>query len=187
MKRQFRVWSWVVVLLITVLSMSAGAQKREPDIRFVPTPQETVEAMLETAKVDENDIVYDLGCGDGRFVITAAQKYGARGVGVDIDPKRIQESTDNAKMQGVMDRVKFIEADLFETDIREATVVTLYLFWDINVKLRPKLLSELKPGTRVVSYYFDMEDWRPDKKGEGFYFYRNVNNLFRMGFYACSW
>ena len=171
MKRQFRVWSWVVVLLITVLSMSAGAQKREPDIRFVPTPQETVEAMLETAKVDENDIVYDLGCGDGRFVITAAQKYGARGVGVDIDPKRIQESTDNAKMQGVMDRVKFIEADLFETDIREATVVTLYLFWDINVKLRPKLLSELKPGTRVVSYYFDMEDWRPDKKGEGFYYW----------------
>ena len=171
MKNQFRVWSWVVVLLMTVLSMSASAQKRQPDIRFVPTPQESVEAMLETARVSKNDIVYDLGCGDGRFVITAAQKYGARGVGVDIDPERIQESNHNARAQGVMDRVKFIEADLFETDIREATVVTLYLFWDINVKLRPKLFSELKPGSRVVSYYFDMEDWRPDKKGENFYFW----------------
>ncbi len=171
MKRQFRVRSWVAVLLMMVLSMPAGAQKREPDIRFVPTPQETVEAMLETARVNENDIVYDLGCGDGRFVITAAQKYGARGVGVDIDPERVKESTHYAKEQGVTDRVKFIEGDLFETDIREATVVTLYLFWDLNVKLRPKLLSELKPGSRVVSYYFDMDDWRPDKKGEGFYYW----------------
>ncbi len=129
--------------------------------------------MLQMAMVNKNDLVYDLGCGDGRFVITAAKKFGARGVGVDIDPKRIQESTENAQKEGVMDRVKFIEADLYETDIHEATVITLYLLPALNLKLQPKLLSELRPGSRVVSYWFDMGDWTPDRIGgnQDFYYW----------------
>ena len=159
--------------MVLCLSVSAYAQKREPDILFVPTPQDMVEAMLQMARVNKNDLVYDLGCGDGRFVITAAKKFGARGVGVDIDPKRIEESTENAQKEGVMDRVKFIEADLYETDIHEATVLTLYLLTDLNLKLRPKLLSELRPGSRVVSYWFDMGDWEPDRIGgnQDFYYW----------------
>jgi ribosomal protein L11 methylase PrmA len=108
-------------------------------------------------------VVYDLGCGDGRIVITAALKYGARGVGVDIDPERIKESNENARKAGVADRVKFLQQDLFETNFSEATVVTLYLLPDVNLKLRPKLLSELRPGTRIVSHAFDMGDWKPEK------------------------
>jgi ubiquinone/menaquinone biosynthesis C-methylase UbiE len=171
MKRRFGIWIWIFVLLVSCLSHSAYAQKREPDILFVPTPQDTVEAMLNLAKVNKNDLVYDLGCGDGRFVITAAKKFGARGIGIDIDPERIRESTENAKKEGVMDRVKFIEADLYETDLHEATVITLYLLPSLNVKLRPKLLSELRPGSRVVSYSFDMEDWTPDTIVDSHYFY----------------
>jgi SAM-dependent methyltransferase len=159
--------------MVLCLSVSAYAQKREPDILFVPTPQDMVEAMLQMAMVNKNDLVYDLGCGDGRFLITAAKKFGARGVGVDIDPKRIQESTENAQKEGVMDRVKFIEADLYETDIHEATVVTLYLLPALNLKLQPKLFSELRPGSRVVSYWFDMGDWEPDRIGgnQDFYYW----------------
>jgi SAM-dependent methyltransferase len=171
MKRRFGIWACIFVLLVLCLSVSAYAQKREPDILFVPTPQGTVEAMLQMAMVNKNDLVYDLGCGDGRFVITAAKKFGARGVGVDIDPNRIQESTENAQKEGVMDRVKFIEADLYQTDIRDATVITLYLLTELNVKLRPKLLSELRPGSRVVSYSFDMGDWEPDRIGGNRDFY----------------
>ena len=141
------------------------AQSRIPDVHYEPTPQLIVEDLLKMADVNRNDIVYDLGCGDGRFVITAAQKYGARGVGIDIDPERIKESNQNARIAGVMDKVRFLEADLFETDIREATVVALYLLPDLNMQLRPKLLSDLKPGTRVVSHEFDMYDWQPDKMG----------------------
>jgi SAM-dependent methyltransferase len=165
MKRRYGIWVWFFVLIILCLSVSAHAQKREPDVFFLPTPQDIVEVMLQMAMVNENDLVYDLGCGDGRFVITAAKKFGARGVGVDIDPKRIQESTENAQKEGVMDRVKFVEADLYKTDLHEATVVTLYLLSDLNLKLRPKLLSELRPGSRVISYCFDMGDWEPDKIG----------------------
>ena len=120
--------------------------------------------MLKLAGVTKKDVLYDLGCGDGRIVITAARQYGARGVGVDIDPQRIRESNENAKSAGVADRVKFLQQDLFETDLRDATVVTLYLLPSINLKLRPKLLDELKPGTRVVSHAFDMGDWKPDKE-----------------------
>lgn len=138
--------------------------KRTPDVPFVPTTERAVEAMLELAKVTKNDVVYDLGCGDGRIVITAAKKYGARGVGIDINPERIAEAHANAKRQGVEHLVKFIEQDLFEADIREASVVTLFLLSSVNLKLRPKLLAELKPGTRVVSNTFDMGDWKPDKE-----------------------
>lgn len=138
-------------------------QERPKDVPYVPTPQTVVNAMLELAQVDKNDVLYDLGSGDGRIPITAAQKYGTRGVGIDIDPERIQEANANAKKAGVTDQVQFIQQDLFKTDFSEATVVTLYLLPEVNLKLRPKLLQELKPGTRIVSHSFDMGDWAPQQ------------------------
>lgn len=134
------------------------------DVPYVPTPQPVVEEMLRLAKVSDKDMLYDLGSGDGRIVVTAAKKYGARGVGVDIDPERIAESRANARNAGVTDKVKFIEGDLFKVDLRPATAVTLYLLPAINLRLRPKLLEELRPGTPVVSHDFDMGDWKPEKK-----------------------
>lgn len=139
-------------------------QLREPDVRFVPTPDAVVEAMLNLAHVRKTDVVYDLGCGDGRIVIRAAQQFGARAVGIDIDPKRIEESRENARQAGVTDRVTFRQEDLFETDISEATVITLYLLNKLNNKLRPKLWRELRPGTRIVSHHFFMEGWPPEKQ-----------------------
>ena len=136
---------------------------RTPDVHFVPTPEEVVQEMLKVSNVGKNDVIYDLGSGDGRIVITAAKQYGARGTGIDIDPQRIKEATENAKQAGVSDRVRFLNQDLFETNFSEATVVTLYLLPSLNLKLRPKLLAELKPGTRIVSHAFDMGDWAPEK------------------------
>jgi predicted RNA methylase len=136
---------------------------RSPDVIFVPTPQEVVDAMLKLAKVGPNDVVYDLGSGDGRIPITAAKTYGARGVGIDIDPQRIREATENLKTAGVGDKVRFLNQDLFTTNISEATVVTLYLLPSLNLKLLPKLNAELKPGTRVVSHAFDMGDIKPQQ------------------------
>jgi SAM-dependent methyltransferase len=158
------------MILILILSLGGSratgySQEREPDVGFVPTPTEVVMEMLKMARVNANDIVYDLGCGDGRFVITAAKVFGARGVGIDIDPLRIQESAENARKAGVSDRVKFIQFDLFKAAIGEATVVALYLESDLNLKLRPKLFRELKPGTRIVSHEFDMDNWQPDDSG----------------------
>jgi SAM-dependent methyltransferase len=142
----------------------ADAQPPRPlDVPFVATEQDVVEEMLRLGRVGKNDVVYDLGCGDGRIVISAAKTYGARGVGVDIDPERVREAKDNAAQAGVADKVTIRQQDLFETDLRGATVVTLYLLPEVNLKLRPKLLSELKPGTRVVSHNFDMGDWTPDQ------------------------
>jgi len=141
----------------------ANAPQRVPDVVYVPTPPEVVAAMLKLANVTKDDVVYDLGSGDGRIVITAAKEYGARGVGIDINPIRIKEAQENAQKSGVTDRVKFLEQDLFETDFHEATVVTLYLLPRLNLKLRPRLLRELKPGTRIVSHDFDMGDWKPEK------------------------
>jgi len=155
-------WAIVSVASIAGLLGAACHLKRLPDVLFQTTPQYVVEEMLEMAKVTKDDTVYDLGCGDGRFVITAAQKYGARGVGIDIDPQRVRESQKNAIEAGVTDRVRFIEDDLFTTPIHEATVITLYLLPELNLKLRPKLLRELKPGSRIVSYVCDMGDWKPD-------------------------
>lgn len=146
------------------LAWSQRAPKRQPDVWWEPSSEEVVTAMLKLAKVTKNDVVYDLGCGDGRIVIAAAKQFGARGVGIDIDPKRIEESIENARKAGVTDRVKFIEEDLFEADIHEATVVTLFLWPSVNLKLRPKLLKELKPGTRVVSHIHDMGEWEPDAR-----------------------
>ena len=148
----------LLAILATTVAVPASAQQplRSPDVIFVPTPQEVVDAMLKLAKVTKNDVIYDLGSGDGRIPITAAKTYGARGVGIDIDPQRIKEATENLKTAGVGDRVKFLNQDLFTTDISEATVVTLYLLPSLNVKLIPKLNKELKPGTRIVSHAFDM-------------------------------
>lgn len=133
------------------------------DVQFVPTPQPVVDEMLKLADLDKNDVLYDLGSGDGRIVITAAKRYGVRGIGIDLDPERIAESNANAEQEGVTDRVNFIQGDLFEADLREATAVTLYLLSSLNMRLRPKLLRELRPGTPVVSYSFDMGEWEPDK------------------------
>ncbi len=139
------------------------APTRAPDVVYIPTPEPVVDEMLRIANVQSNDIVYDLGSGDGRIVITAAKERGARGIGIDINPERIREANENAQKAGVTDRVEFRQQDLFETDFSDATVVTLYLLSDLNVKLRPKLLRELKPGTRIVSHAFDMGEWKPEK------------------------
>ena len=139
------------------------APTRRPDVIYVPTPEEVVEAMLQVANVGKNDVVYDLGCGDGRIPVTAAKKYGARGVGIDIDPQRIKEATENVSKNNVGDRVRVMNADLFATDISEASVVTLYLLPSLNVKLIPTL-QKLRPGTRIVSHAFDMGNCRPEKE-----------------------
>lgn len=138
-------------------------EQRQPDVPYVPTPNEVVAEMLRLANVKKGDVLYDLGSGDGRIVITAAQKFGTRGVGIDINPERVQEANENAKKAGVTDLVEFRQQDLFQTDISDATVVTLYLLPDINVKLRPQLFQQLKPGTRIVSHDFDMGEWKPER------------------------
>lgn len=135
---------------------------RSPDVVFVPTPQHVVDQMLELAEVKPGDVLYDLGSGDGRIPITAARKYGIRAVGIDIDPERIAEARENARKAGVEKLVTFRQADLFTSDIGEASVVTLYLLESLNEKLRPKLLAELKPGTRIVSHAFRMGNWQPE-------------------------
>lgn len=141
-------------------------QRGELVVPFVRTHERLVHQMLDLGAVTGNDVLYDLGCGDGRIVITAAAERGTRGVGVDIDPKRIAESRENARKAGVTARVRFFEQDLFETDVREATVVMLYLLPEVNLKLRPMLLRDLQPGTRLVSHEFDMREWRPDRTVE---------------------
>ena len=163
--------SFVMVATMVVASIPASAvviaqeaPARRPDVIYVPTPEAVVEAMLQVANVGKDDIVYDLGCGDGRIPVTAAKKYGARGIGIDIDPQRIAEANENVKKNKVEDRVKIIQGDLFQQDLSEATVVTLYLLPSLNVKLMPKLMKELKPGTRIVSHAFDMGDWKPEKE-----------------------
>jgi ribosomal protein L11 methylase PrmA len=148
----------------------AQAQKQPatqyPDVIFVPTPQEVVEDMLRLANVQKGDVLYDLGSGDGRIAITAARKYGVKATGIDIDPERIREANENAKKAGVTDLVRFRQENLFTADFKDATVITLYLLPDLNVKLRPKLWNELKPGTRIVSHQFEMGAWKPEKRLE---------------------
>jgi SAM-dependent methyltransferase len=148
---------------------SVGAQQAKlptPDIHFVPTPPAIVDAMLKVARVTPTDLIYDLGSGDGRIVITAAQKYGARGIGIEIDPELIKEATKKASKAGVADHVTFLQADLFKTDLSEASVVTLFLSPSINRRLEAKLKRELKPGSRVVSHRFPIDDWKPDENLE---------------------
>jgi SAM-dependent methyltransferase len=163
-----RILPAVLALMVLAPPVPAAVQKtlRAPDVRYEPSEPEIVLAMLKLADVRKNDIVYDLGCGDGRIVITAAQKIGVRGVGIDIDPERIKEAVANARKAGVERLVRFRNEDLFESKIGEATVVMLYLWPWVNLKLRPKLLKELKPGTRIVSHSHDMGDWKPEKEIE---------------------
>jgi hypothetical protein len=147
-------------------AVAAQDARDDLDVPYVPTPTAVVDKMLEMAKVKKDDVLYDLGSGDGRIVITAAQKYGARGIGYDLNPQRIKESNEYAQKARVTDRVRFAQQDLFTVDLGEATVVTLYLLPEVNLKLRPKLLKELKPGTRVVSHNYDMGDWAYDDHAE---------------------
>ena len=150
---------WRIVLLLVMVIASLVLIAPTPtkgDVVYVPTPPAVVDAMLHVAAVTNSDTVYDLGSGDGRIVITAAKKYGARGVGIEIDPALVRKATDNAAAAGVSDRVRFVTQNFFTSDISEATVVTLYLLQSLNERLRPKLVRELKPGTRVVSHVFNM-------------------------------
>lgn len=144
-------------------ALDAGQAPPRLDVIWVASDLAVVTAMLEAANVKPGDVVYDLGCGDGRIVITAASRFGARGVGVDLDPDRIREARMNAVLARVTDRVTFEVQDLFATDVSPATVVALYLAPEVNLRLRPKLLRELRPGSRVVSHQFDMGDWLPER------------------------
>ena len=159
-----------LALLVTMFAAPALAQtkpaQRLPDVIYVPTPQEVVEDMLRLVDMKKGDRLYDLGSGDGRIAVTAAKKYGVRAVGIDIDPERVREASENAKKEGVEKLVTFRQEDLFKSDFKDATVVTLYLLPELNLRLRPRLLGELKPGTRIVSHQFDMGNWLPDKKLE---------------------
>jgi SAM-dependent methyltransferase len=157
--------AWITIA-VTVLSAPGTAQTPEPkptpDIHYVPTSGGVTDAMLKLAKVTPDDVVYDLGSGDGRIVIAAAKKYGARGVGVELDPELIKTANKKAQKAGVADRVRFVQGDLFKTDLSEATVVTLYLSNSINRRLASILQRQLKPGARIVSHRFDMGDWKPE-------------------------
>lgn len=154
---------WSLLICASALGQSASTP-REPDVWYVPTSHELVHEMLMLGSVTSRDVIYDLGCGDGRIVIAAAKKFGTRGVGIDIDPRRIQEARANARQEKVEHLVTFKVADLFETDISEATVVTLYLLPELNRRLIPKLKKELKPGSRIISHDFDMgRDWPAER------------------------
>jgi ribosomal protein L11 methylase PrmA len=170
MKRFVSSWTLSLAVALVLVVVPAMAQQtqaplRSPDVIFVPTPPEVVKAMLETAKVGKNDIVYDLGSGDGRIAIAAVKDFNAqRSTGIDIDPQRIKEAKENVAKNNVGDKVTIVQGDLFEQDLSKATVVTLYLLPSLNVKLMPKLMKELRPGTRIVSHAFDMGDWKPEKE-----------------------
>ena len=162
-----RAWRSAAIALLFSGAMPGLAQERAPvrapDVMFVPTPQEVVDAMLRLAEVRASDVVYDLGSGDGRIPITAAQRFGATAVGIELNPDLIKEATENAAKAGVGDKVRFVNEDLFETDLRPATVITLYLLREMNLKLMPRLKA-LKPGTRIVAHSFGMgAEWQPDK------------------------
>jgi SAM-dependent methyltransferase len=157
------VFSGLLFLFLIVSSSTSGLQQKKPEVPYVPTPDEVIVEMLKMADVGKEDVLYDLGCGDGRIVIRAARELGCRGVGIDIDPARIKECHENAANAGVTNRVEFFLMDLFKADLSQATVVTLYLLSKVNLRLRPKLLRELAPGTRVVSHDFGMGEWEPDQ------------------------
>ena len=154
----------VCAALAIQLTASQAVQNRPTSqVPHVPTPADVVDRMLALANVSSSDVVYDLGCGDGRIVVAAAKKYGARAVGFDIDPDRIRESEANAKAAGVEHLVSFKQQDILTVDLSPASVVTLYLLSEWNLRLRPALTSQLKPGSRIVSHAFTMGDWEPEK------------------------
>jgi SAM-dependent methyltransferase len=202
MKRRRFIHSYLILLCLIVplvlslpdkntylQTVSDGQQRVKLDVPYEPSSEEVVRTMLEIAQVGRDDVVYDLGCGDGRIVIAAAQRTGARGVGIDLDPERIKESLANARKAGVTDRVRFFQQDLFGADIGKATVVMLYLWPEVNLKLRPKLLHELRPGTRVISHSHNMGNWEPDQSiaaanGHRVYFWvipANVTGVWEWG------
>jgi SAM-dependent methyltransferase len=163
MKKSLGILITLSVLLSPPLISLQELQEWHLDVPYVPTKPEVVAKMLEMANVGKDDILYDLGCGDGRIVITAARLFGTRGVGIDINPERIKESRDNAAQAGVTHLVRFLEQDLFQTDFHEATVLTLYLLSSVNLRLRPIIFAQLRPGTRVVSHDFSMDTWKADQ------------------------
>ena len=172
---------WLTLVLISgwaLPSLRSDQQQIEIHAPYVTTPLPVVDAMLKLAGTRESDVVYDLGCGDGRIVIAAAKQYGARGVGVDINPERIQEARANAKREGVESLVRFTAQDVFDMDFREATIVTLYLLPNMHRKLSPKLQQDLRPGARIVTHTFDLGQWKPNKS-------QNINGeqifLWRVG------
>jgi precorrin-6B methylase 2 len=160
----------VKVLLVLFVAAAAAnpvfaqqsVKKPQLDVPYVPTKPAVVNGMLKMANLKKGDVLYDLGCGDGRIVVAAAKQFGVTAVGYDIDPERIAEANANAKAAGVTDKVKFVNANLFDTDLSKATVITMYLLPTVNMELRPKILK-LRPGTRIVSHAFDMGDWAPEK------------------------
>jgi SAM-dependent methyltransferase len=174
------VWTLALAVPDGLAGQQTSPPARAPDVHFVPTDTTKVREMLAAAEVGSEDLVYDLGCGDGRIVIMAVKKYGARGVCVDIDPVRIKESRSNADTAGVTQRIEFIEGDLFEQDLSKASVVTLYLLPSLNERLRPKLFKELRPGTRIVSNAFDMGAWKADRT-------LNIKTYSGMQSYAFLW
>ena len=168
-------WQWMTVAAVAAAAVAVGAAPqdpapaRKPDVIFVGTEPAVVTAMLKLAGVKAGDVVYDLGCGDGRIVIAAAKEFGARGVGIDIDPDRVRQARGLAERAGVADRTKFVQGDIFDPEVKfdDATVVTLFLLPELNERLRPRLWRELKPGTRVVSNSFDMgAAWKPEKTAQ---------------------
>jgi precorrin-6B methylase 2 len=166
--RWHRSVSLALLMMMSALVLTAGAQsptvtKPQLDVPYVPTHEKVVAEMLRVANVRKDDVLYDLGSGDGRIVITAAREHGTRGTGIDIDPERVRDANENARRAGVTDKVKFVQGDIFDAKISDATVVTMYLLPSVNMRLRPKLLSELRPGTRIVSHNYDMGDWTPEK------------------------
>ncbi len=164
-RRGVRLFAGFFGVLLIGLPVAAQESEVHKDVPYVPTPPEVVKAMLKLGKVAPGDVHYDLGCGDGRIVIMAVQKFGAvRGTGYDIDPQRIKEANENAKQAGVTAKVKFIQGNLFDADFHDASIVTLYLLPEVNLKLRPILLKQLKVGSRIVSHQFDMGDWKPDSE-----------------------
>lgn len=165
-RRRAHVLAALCAVVLTGAPVFAQETEVHKDVPYVPTPPEVVEAMMKLGNVHRGDIHYDLGCGDGRIVVAAVKNGAARATGYDIDPERIKEANENAKQAGVTDKAKFVLGNLFDADFRDATVVTLYLLPDVNLKLRPKLLKDLKVGSRIVSHQFDMGDWQPDKTVE---------------------
>lgn len=160
-KLKISLYTFLIILVANCVIFAQEIDRRRLDVPYVPTHETIVDMMLEMADVTGDDVLYDLGSGDGRILITAAERFGTSGVGVDLNPERIKEANENARKANVTDKVKFMEGDLFEMDFSEATVITLYLLPSVNMKLRPKIL-QMKPGTRVVSHNYDMGDWEPE-------------------------
>lgn len=181
----------IASVVVALFTLAAARQDVHPDIHYVPTSNSVVDAMFKLAAVTADDVVYDLGSGDGRIPIAAARKFGARGVGVELDPALIKKSIENARKAGVSDKVRFVQGDLFQADLSDATVVMLYLSPTTNLRLRSKLQKDLRPGARVVSNRFDMGDWKADAEakagGRRIFLWRIRNQVSGIGIQGWAW